>query len=146
MMERSPPPFLVFSQAESDRIPVDALRALGTGVTIHSESAQTASVTILVQERTATIRITSRGADAHDIHAARDAERRGNAAGMGELAARCRRVFIVEPQDAPESLVWELCAALAFAGLGPILPPDASTLYGVNGARALAERLRGRAQ
>jgi hypothetical protein len=141
---------LVFSQLEEGRIPLDALRGFRPStrsgdelvVTIEEESPSSAVIGIFGGGANATFRITSRPAAARDVSEARDAEQRGRAAGMGDLAARCGTVYVVDPGVAPDWLVWELCAALAFAGLGPILPPDRSTLYGVNGARALAEKLR----
>jgi hypothetical protein len=78
-----------------------------------------------------------------DVARAREAERRGRAAGMGDLAARCRSLWIVEADpDAPAWLTLELCALLAFGALGPVLPPDGSTLLGVRSARERARELR----
>jgi hypothetical protein len=74
-----------------------------------------------------------------DLQAARDAEVRGRAGGMAALAARCPTVWEIEPADGTEfSAVMHLCAIVAFAHLGPVLPPDGSTLFGVRGARERA--------
>jgi hypothetical protein len=86
----------------------------------------------------------ARPSTAADVARARDAELRGRAAGMGDLAARCRTVWsLAAESEAPEWLLLELCAVLAFAALGPVLPPDGATLFGVRGAREQAARLRG---
>lgn len=78
-----------------------------------------------------------------DLERARDAEQRGRAAGMADLAARCPTVWSVEAEaGAPAWLLFELCAVLAFAALGPVLPADGSTLFGVRGARERAEKLK----
>jgi len=78
-----------------------------------------------------------------DLERARAAEQRGRAAGMADLAARCPTIWSVEAEaGTPEWLLFELCAVLAFAALGPVLPEDGSTLFGVRGARERAERLR----
>ena len=78
-----------------------------------------------------------------DLERARRAEIRGRAAGMATLAARCSTVWVLTaPDDAPEWLVLEACARLAFAALGPVLPPGEETLLGVRSARERAERLR----
>lgn len=70
-----------------------------------------------------------------------DAERRGNATGMGALAARCRYLWEVSvPDDVPSSAALALCAATASVALGPVLPPDGSTLLG---ARDAIERATG---
>lgn len=79
-----------------------------------------------------------------DRSAAREAERRGRAAGMATLAARCQTVWEVEPDpDTSEAATLSLCAALAATGLGPVMPPDRSTLYGVRGALERAEAASG---
>jgi hypothetical protein len=61
---------------------------------------------------------------------------------MAALARRCASVWQVEPQ-APESeaATHNLCAIMASVALGPVLPPDDSTLFGVRGAMERVERL-----
>lgn len=86
--------------------------------------------------------LTARLATDADWRSAREAEVRGRAAGMGDLAARCRTLWELEPEPGtPESATLTLCAALAVTALGPVLPPDGSTLFGVRGAMQRAERL-----
>ncbi len=67
-----------------------------------------------------------------------DAEARGQVSGMGELAEACDYVWEVEPQQDSKGALW-FCAILASVGLGPIMPPDCSTLLGV---RAVRERFK----
>ena len=82
-------------------------------------------------------RITSRATTKDDLMSARDAEARGRAAGMAALADRCDRVWTLEtagsevPSEAAYLTLAALCASVA---LGPVLPPDSSTLFGVRGA------------
>lgn len=88
--------------------------------------------------------VTVRPVRADDVVSARTAGERGRAAGMGELAARCRSLWVVDAEaGGPEWLTLELCALLAFGALGPVLPPDSSTLLGVRSARERAALLRG---
>ena len=78
----------------------------------------------------------SRPVENADMIAAREAESRGGVPGMGALAEGCMRVWeLREPSDAPASEVHLLCALLASVALGPVLPPDHSTLLGVRAAR-----------
>ena len=86
-------------------------------------------------------RIESRPATAADREAATAAEIRGKAGGMALLAARCPVLWIITPQaDASGSAELQLSALLASVALGPVLPSDESTLYGVRGAMERAER------
>lgn len=81
--------------------------------------------------------IDARDVTREDLSNARDAEARGRAAGMGALAERCKVAWevrsgsIAEPN--PTALL-TLCAVCASVALGPVLPPDHSTLFGVRGA------------
>ncbi len=86
--------------------------------------------------------VTARPRSDADLLEARDAEVRGRAAGMASLAERCRFVWEVAPEgDVPEAALLHLCGLLASVALGPVLPPDGSTLYGVLGAMERVERL-----
>lgn len=88
----------------------------------------------------AVFKITTRRVEREDLRAAREAEARGNAQGMGALAERCKFVWEMEvPEGVSTGAVHLLCAVLASVALGPVLPPDRQTLFGVRGARALAE-------
>jgi hypothetical protein len=90
--------------------------------------------------------IEARDVTREDLANARDAEARGRAAGMGALAERCKIIWEVrvaaEPEPAPIALL-TLCAVCASVALGPILPPDHSTLFGVRGAIERRDLLAG---
>jgi len=86
--------------------------------------------------------IHTRWASEHDRADARDAEQRGQAAGMATLAARCPTIWDVEPVgDDSELARLNLCGILAAVALGPVLPDDGATLYGVRGAMERVDRL-----
>ena len=86
--------------------------------------------------------IRSRWTSEHDLADARDAEQRGQAAGMATLAARCPTIWDVEPVGPDSELArLNLCGILAAVALGPVLPDDGATLYGVRGAMERVERL-----
>lgn len=76
-----------------------------------------------------------------DYEAAEGAERAGAAGGMGQLARRCAFVWEIERGEAGEAELLRLCAILASVLLGPVMPPEKDTLFGVRGARERAERL-----
>jgi hypothetical protein len=83
-------------------------------------------------------------------HVAADAaELRGKAAGMAGLARRCPTVLELRASStAPawneDAALLNLCAILASVTLGPVLPPDASTLFGVRGAMERVEKVLGK--
>jgi hypothetical protein len=92
----------------------------------------------------ARFRVRSRLATSEDHDAAREAEARGRAGGMGLLAARCPSIWEVHPlPGSSEAACMNLCAILAAVALGPTLPPDGSTLYGVRGAMERLEAITG---
>jgi hypothetical protein len=82
-------------------------------------------------------RITARDTSKDDIMNARDAEARGRAAGMAALAEKCSQLWTIEaggsevPSEAAYLTLAAVCASVA---LGPVMPPDAATLFGVRGA------------
>ncbi len=88
--------------------------------------------------------IAARAVDPRDLLAARDAEAKSQAAGMANLAERCRIVWEVTPAPhTPQAATYEMCAVLASAALGPVMPRDCSTLFGVRGALERARRAEG---
>jgi len=88
-----------------------------------------------------TFRVTSRESTSDDRFAAEAAEARGNAGGMALLAARCPVVWEVSAEPGVSgSAELQLSALLASVALGPVLPADGSTLYGVRGAMERAEK------
>jgi hypothetical protein len=61
---------------------------------------------------------------------------------MASLAERCPTIWDVEPVGEDSELArLNLCGILAAVALGPVLPDDGSTLYGVRGAMERVERL-----
>jgi len=86
--------------------------------------------------------IRTRRTSEHDRTDARAAEQRGQAAGMAALAERCPTIWDVEPVGEDSQLArLNLCGILAAIALGPVLPDDGATLYGVRGAMERVERL-----
>lgn len=78
----------------------------------------------------------------HDLADARDAEQRGRAAGMAALAQRCATIWEVEPLAEDSELArLNLCGILAAVALGPVLPDDGATLFGVRGSMERVARL-----
>jgi hypothetical protein len=86
--------------------------------------------------------IQSRHTTAADLHDARIAEQRGRAAGMSQLAERCPTIWDVRPLGTDAELAsLNLCGILAAVALGPVLPDDCTTLYGVRGAMERVEKI-----
>jgi hypothetical protein len=88
-----------------------------------------------------TFRITSRPATEADRADADRAEVLGRATGMAQLARRCPNLWTLEPEgEATGAAELQLSGLLASVALGPVLPIDGSTLYGVRGAMERAEK------
>lgn len=88
-----------------------------------------------------TFQIEARHPAAADVADAEVAETRGRAGGMAQLAARCTAIWILTPAgEISGSAELQLSALLASVALGPVLPADLSTLYGVRGAMERAEK------
>ncbi len=150
--------FSVFSQRPDVRVPLaDLLKSARThfrsSVNVISEQGvdeggQTAATTLrlfIENERLGvaeefTIRTRARTSD--DLSRAEAAEDAGRAAGMSSLAARCASVWELSA-DGSEAGTLLLCAMLASVALGPVMPADTSTLYGVRGAMERADRAAG---
>jgi hypothetical protein len=98
--------------------------------------------------RPSIFRVARRPVSQADLTLAELAEQRGRAAGMSELAKRCPHLWEIESestqntqaeQDTQDPVnadlaLYGLCAILASVALGPVLPTDGSTLFGVRGA------------
>lgn len=86
--------------------------------------------------------IAARAISPADLDDARVAEERGRAAGMSSLAERCHSLWEIHvlSEDA-ELASLNLCGILASVALGPVLPDDGATLYGVRGSMERVERL-----
>jgi hypothetical protein len=94
-----------------------------------------------------TFHIESRPPTDADRAAAEVAEVRGRAGGMAQLAARCRALWVVTAEgEISGSADLQLSALLASVALGPVLPEDESTLYGVRGAMERAEKAADKAR
>jgi hypothetical protein len=88
-----------------------------------------------------TFQVEARAPTAADQSAAEAAEERGKAGGMAGLAARCAALWVLTPAgEVSGSAELQLSALLASVALGPVLPADESTLYGVRGAMERAEK------
>ena len=84
----------------------------------------------------------SRPATPADLADARLAEQRGRAAGMANLAERCPTIWDVSSVGIDSELArLNLCGILASVALGPVLPDDCATLFGVRGAMERVEKL-----
>ena len=107
----------------------------------HREEGSAYRVSVALPGRAAVeLELRRRAADEEDWRAAEEAERAGQATGMATLARRCQVVWEL-PADQGDTAaeLLTLCGILASAELGPVLPPDGATLYGVRGARLRAE-------
>ena len=139
--------YLVFAQSIDESFPVRNIEqqgALRFGLeVVASVAANVTTLNVSSGGVLGEFRVSVRAVVDHDLARARIAASRGRAAGMADLAARCRSAWLVEPvNDPPEWLTWECCALVAFVALGPILPEDDASLLGVRSARERAERLR----
>ena len=74
-----------------------------------------------------------------DLVAAAEAERRAGTFGLTELAHRCRILWLVVPDATDDRVALTLAAIFASTMLGPILSPDAESLFGVRTARLKLE-------
>lgn len=151
--------YVVFAQAANGRI--DAARLIANarsyffhltvevldeqGVIPGGAPPESTTLRLEVAARGSTSRfsVATRPATRDDRADAEMAEARGQATGMALLAARCGFVWQVEPEgEVPDDALLDLCGLLASVALGPVMPPDKDTLYGVRGARERAEKLR----
>jgi hypothetical protein len=151
--------FLVFSQ-NGERLDVDSLvphaaRIGKAKLRVLSSDPNQTHLTLKAADGSysGSFQVTTRAATEDDYARADLAEQAGNAAGMAQLARRCSGVWEVQATDTEDQSVehaelaaLNLSAVLAWAGLGPVMPNDGSTLYGVRGAKLrLQERLNSRA-
>jgi hypothetical protein len=132
--------YLIFSQdsspaPDSQKLAASAARFFGTVL----EFTEPENNLVRVRLRSAREAVWSpyfairwRSAEAADLVRARTAEDRGRAGGMAALAAKCESVWEIEAEPGYEALV--LCGICASVALGPVLPKDDSTLFGVRGA------------
>jgi hypothetical protein len=135
--------FLVFSQ-EPGRLPYEKLAAhagrfFSTKLELLEQGEDSISMRLVCARPPlhGEFRIVSRPTNKDDLMGALDAEARGRAAGMAALADRCQQVWTIEPassEEPSEAAYLTLAGLCASVALGPVLPPDGSTLFGVRGA------------
>ncbi len=135
--------YLVFSQdpqrlPDVDRLAAQAAKFFGSQLELVERTASHVRVK-MVSSRPAfaeELTIDARDVTHDDLANARDAEAKGRAAGMGTLAEKCKVVWEVRCRRDRGCAValLTLCAVCASVALGPVLPPDHSTLFGVRGA------------
>ncbi len=92
-------------------------------------------------EDAASYRLLERLPTEEDWAAARRAEAASQAHGMADLARRCTKLWELHPLppvSADLRLTLLLCAVAASVALGPVLPEDEASLFGVRGARLRA--------
>jgi hypothetical protein len=136
--------YLVFSQEPGGRPPHERLstqsgRFFSTALDLVEQNENSVVVRLVASRPPlqGEFRIVARPTDRQDLMNARDAEARGQAAGMATLAERCPQVWTIDaagsqiPSEAAYLTLAGICASVA---LGPVLPPDGSTLFGVRGA------------
>jgi len=148
---------LIFAQAPSARF--DLVRLLGNARKYFEaelevldqalEGADGARVRLRLESAqhrySGVFTLRSRPATSDDRFEAEAAEARGQATGMSLLAAKCGFVWEISPESgAPDTATLNLCGILASVALGPVMPADRSTLYGVRGSMERLERLLAR--
>jgi hypothetical protein len=153
--------YLVFAQEKHARVPLATLLSnarsyFGWSVTVLDEQGVPADGSPALSSRVllelensqrggaARFEIAARPVSAADQLAAREAEAKSQAAGMANLAERCPTVWELTPAPpGPQAATYEMCAILASAALGPVMPRDGSSLFGVRGALERARRAAG---
>jgi hypothetical protein len=136
--------YAVFSQEDAaappfEKLAASASRFFSAALELREKSTASISVRLIVSrpELTGDFRIVSRVTTDDDRERARTAESRGRAGGMALLAEKCRHLWTLEATGdatASEAAHLTLAAICASVALGPVLPPDGATLYGVRGA------------
>ena len=146
--------FLVFSQLPGQVPPfadlaARAARFFASKLELLKQEENTFEVLLQNHAVDGTFTLVTRAATRDDLVWAREAEIRGRAYGMADLAARCPRVWQLSVSamrspaaTAENSAALTLCAICASVALGPVLPPDHSTLFGVRGAIERRDGLR----
>ena len=134
--------YLVFSQEPKGRLDTEKLashasRFFGTKLECLETGPDWVRVRLVGRSFDDELTVSSRDVSRDDVENAKIAEARGRAAGMSALAEKCALVWEIGPGTgaAPNEAAYlsmsGICASVA---LGPVLPPDHSTLFGVRGA------------
>jgi hypothetical protein len=136
--------YLVFSQApgrfpDFEKLAAQATKFFDSKLELVERSGTCLRVrlTALRPPLVGELTIGARNVQKEDLSNARDAEARGRAGGMGALAERCKSVWEVRDVGGAEAdltALLTLCAICASVALGPVLPADHATLFGVRGA------------
>jgi len=136
--------YSVFSQEHAaappyEKLAANASRFFSATLELLEEGEASISVRLVVSRPNLAgdFRIASRVTTDDDRERARTAESRGRAGGMALLAEKCGHLWTLEAAGdatASEAAHLTLAAICASVALGPVLPPDGSTLYGVRGA------------
>jgi hypothetical protein len=137
-----PPVIRIFAQGPPE---LDLPRLLGAARTHFSADLEV----LKAHGYSGDFEVRLRRVSTEDQRAAEHAELAGKAAGMAGLARRCANVWEVRASEsAPawfeDPALLNLCAILASVALGPVLPVDLSTLFGVRGAMERVERALGK--
>jgi hypothetical protein len=132
---------IVFSQDPArlpsfERLAAQADKFFGATLELVERSASRLAVKVVAKDQAyeSVLCLDAREISREDLIAAREAEAHGRAAGMGDLAARCKFVWELGGAAADPRAMLTFCAVCASVGLGPVMPPDRSTLFGVRGA------------
>jgi hypothetical protein len=136
--------YAIFSQEQAaappfEKLAAHASRFFSATLELREQSEASISVRLVVTrpQLTGEFRITSRVTTDDDRERARTAESRGRAGGMALLAEKCGHLWTLEATSADtasEAACLTLAAICASVALGPVLPPDGATLYGVRGS------------
>ena len=135
--------YAVFSQEPGalppfEKLASSASRFFSATLELREQTETEVAVRLVVSrpQLTGDFRIASRVTTSDDLARARDAEARGRAGGMAMLAEKCGHIWTLETMSAEssEAACLTLAAICASVALGPVLPPDGATLYGVRGS------------
>jgi hypothetical protein len=137
--------FTQSSQPELDvaRLRDQAQRYFDTEIVIEASDASLGTTLSLATPRygSGRFRLRLRPADTTDFARLDGAEAANQSHGMAALGRRCPWVWEVTAEaDSEPALIYFFGAMLASVALGPLLPDDASGLYGVRSARERAAR------
>jgi hypothetical protein len=135
-------PYLVFSQEpkspfDTERLASHAARFFRAKLERLEGGPDWVRVRLAGASFDSELTLRARNVTRDDIQDAKSAESRGKAAGMSALAERCRQVWEIRPAEGStpsEAAFVAMSGICASVALGPVLPPDHSTLFGVRGA------------
>ena len=143
--------YLVFSQEpkgpfETERLASHAARFFRAKLERLETGPDWVRVRLTGASFDAELTLRARDVTRDDLQDAKGAEARGKAAGMSALAERCSQIWEIgaaegsSPNEAAYLAMSGICASVA---LGPVLPPDHSTLFGGKKAETALRSLYG---